>query len=395
MPRCTFRSASLLVGLGVGMVAACGTDTEPRPRPLQRESAITDGTEDSGHPEVGRLLIDVSGTTAQDTCTAFLIGPQAVLTAAHCLDNSVTNLFQLDGKVHDVTKVIPHGSWDKAVSPYKHDIGLVLLKSPLGVATPAYGTLAPTAGMAVLLVGVGRTAETAQDSGTKRVASNTVENVGTGYFTITGTGSGAGNICLGDSGGPVYDKASGAALGVISAEESPLCTGARSYHVAIKDYLSWIGSQLSPGDTTAPTVTINGPADGATVATSVMLDVSATDDVGVVSVEAQVDGASVSTLTQAPYQFALTLSPGAHTLEAVARDAAGHSGSAQVSVTAVSGPLPDGAATADGGSDALGGDADPDRPRGQDGCAVSGQGAPPWPSVLLLVILLVRRRRLS
>lgn len=390
MPRRTLcSSAGLLVALGVGMVLGCSPDGR-HIEPGAARVAITDGTEDSAHPEVGLLLIDASGGTAQNTCTAFLIEKQAVLTAAHCLDGSVNNLFELDGKLNQVTQVIPHGSWDPSVSKYEHDIGLALLQDPVsGVAIPSYGTVTPAAGMEVTLVGFGRTAETLKDSGKKRVAANTIEAVSTGYFTVVGTGGGEGNICHGDSGGPVYNK-TGVALGVISADQSPYCLGTKSYHVTIEDYLAWIAGKLSPTDTTAPKVTITGPTDGATVATSVLLEATVTDNVAVASVEALVDDAAVDKVTAAPYRFSLTLSPGVHVLKVVALDPAGNSAEDQISVTATAGPVPDGGfADSEVGGDGL----DPDRPRGVDGCAVMGSGGGGWPVLLPVALLLLRRRR--
>lgn len=207
---------------------------------VPREFPITDGVVDTGHPNVGLLLIDAQGGVAKSICTATLVGKKTVLTAAHCCKPSVNILFQLGTKVHQVTKVIPHPSW---TSLYKHDIGLAILKDPLTVGPAEAGTVSPTAGMKITLVGFGRTATNVKDSGKKRKASNTIAGVSSGYFTVTGSGSGVGNTCTGDSGGPVFTLVGGKEkmVGVISSSEQTC--GVKSWHVTIKTYLSWLKSK--------------------------------------------------------------------------------------------------------------------------------------------------------
>jgi len=95
------------------------------------------------------------------------------------------------------------------------------------------------------------------------------------------------------------------------------------------------------GDTTPPTVSITAPADGATVAGTVTVSASATDNVGVVGVQFKLDGVNLGAeITKAPYTLAWitsTASQGKHTLTAVARDAAGNTAtSSSVTVTVTS-----------------------------------------------------------
>ena len=83
-----------------------------------------------------------------------------------------------------------------------------------------------------------------------------------------------------------------------------------------------------PPDTTAPTVTLANPADGATITGTITLAASASDAVGVAGVQFTLDGAPVGAeFAVAPYEMfwnSATVANGTHVLSAVARDAAGN-----------------------------------------------------------------------
>lgn len=89
-------------------------------------------------------------------------------------------------------------------------------------------------------------------------------------------------------------------------------------------------------DVVAPTTSITAPTDGASVNSgTVPVNATASDNVGVTSVDLVVDGNTVATDTTAPYTFNWTALDGSHTLHTVAHDAAGNSGtSTDVHVTA-------------------------------------------------------------
>jgi hypothetical protein len=101
-----------------------------------------------------------------------------------------------------------------------------------------------------------------------------------------------------------------------------------------------------PGDQTPPAVTIQSPAQGATVSGPTTVSASASDNVGVTRVRFFVDstqllGDDVST----PYSAAWdtrTATNGAHTLTATAFDAAGNSASSSITVTVANGTTPPG-----------------------------------------------------
>ena len=92
------------------------------------------------------------------------------------------------------------------------------------------------------------------------------------------------------------------------------------------------------GDTTPPTVSISAPASGATVSGTTTLSASASDNVGVSSVQFKLDGANLGSAdTTSPYSFSwdtTAVGNGSHTLTAVATDTSNNTAtSTSVSVT--------------------------------------------------------------
>lgn len=100
---------------------------------------------------------------------------------------------------------------------------------------------------------------------------------------------------------------------------------------------SQLGPYNSP-DTASPTVSVTTPTSGSTVGGTVNLSATASDNVGIASVQFKVDGQNYgSQLTTAPYTVKLDttkLTDGTHTITAVANDTAGNStNSSSVGVT--------------------------------------------------------------
>lgn len=96
------------------------------------------------------------------------------------------------------------------------------------------------------------------------------------------------------------------------------------------------GGAPPPADTTAPTVSITSPANGATVSGTVPVQVSASDASAVASITLMADGTSLGTVSVSSYTFSwntLGWANGTHTLTASAVDTAGNQGSTQISVT--------------------------------------------------------------
>jgi hypothetical protein len=105
-------------------------------------------------------------------------------------------------------------------------------------------------------------------------------------------------------------------------------------------YNLFIAEIRGPGtpDTTLPTVSITAPGNNATVGGTVTVSATASDNVAVVGVQFKVDGANLgSEDTTSPYSASWNttslLDGSQHVLTAVARDAAGNSAPAAVTVT--------------------------------------------------------------
>jgi secreted trypsin-like serine protease len=229
-PLC-FALLAVLVGCGA-------SDTEPD----AIEQGITDGQSHSGHPSVGWLAI---GST--DYCTATLVGKRTLLTVAHCIVTGDQQNVNVGGVAYvaSTAKVQMHPSYD----PVNHDndIALIALDQEPPIAPSVISRSAVSPGVQVTLVGFGSTAESAQDWGVKRMASNTVREVASTTFTIEGTGGGLGNTCYGDSGGPVFAVYGGkeVQIGVSLGGASPC--GTKSVATRVDAFAAWL-TTASGGD---------------------------------------------------------------------------------------------------------------------------------------------------
>jgi hypothetical protein len=93
---------------------------------------------------------------------------------------------------------------------------------------------------------------------------------------------------------------------------------------------------LPPADTTAPSVSITSPSNGATVSGTISVTSSASDNVGVSSVSLTVDGTAVGSDNSSPYSFSVNTASygnGTHNLVVTATDTAGNHSASTVTVT--------------------------------------------------------------
>lgn len=311
------------------------------------QSAITDGSEYSGHPAIGLLVTDIGGGYIS-LCTGTLIGSKTVLTAAHCVDgvkslNKMTFHTNADlpnskwGQQYSLASTVIHPDYGQLnTGAAINDIALLKLKTAPPVSPLPIAVRAPAAAGAITLIGYGNLT-TNSGSGVKRIATNVIEVIDSMDYRISGTGNGTGNFCFGDSGGPTLanyggtDYQVGIHSYVIDIAEPVQC-GKYGVDMRVDVYAQWIkdsaGETVSAEnfiDTQAPTVSITSPANGATVDTHVDVTVQASDDNSLASLELAVNGQWLYSSTDSAHTFSLIFGYGeTATLQARATDSAGN-----------------------------------------------------------------------
>jgi V8-like Glu-specific endopeptidase len=198
------RWAAVLVVI-VG--AACARPAED---PTARRLPIVGGSVDTGDPAV--VAITYFG---QDFCTGTLVAPRVVVTAAHCLDETLTggvpftdfDVFfgtetDAGGVSIHVSGGMLHPGWD--ADSLDNDIGVLALELPAPAEPVKMNRTAfhdGFVGRPLRIVGFGVTSATSTESGTKRQATSEVTSYDADDFHYGGT---PGQTCFGDSGGPGF-----------------------------------------------------------------------------------------------------------------------------------------------------------------------------------------------
>ncbi|MBM3261283.1 hypothetical protein FJY93_02590, partial [Candidatus Kaiserbacteria bacterium] len=147
-----------------------------------------------------------------------------------------------------------------------------------------------------------------------------------------------------DVNGTVHLKKHTSAPATCSASLKGTIAYAGSGRICVCNGSSWVfdynasACSWSAGDTTPPTVSITAPSNGATVAGTIAVNATASDNIGVAGVQFKLDGANLGAEdTTSPYSVSYNTTStanGSHTLTAVARDAAGNTTtSSPISVT--------------------------------------------------------------
>jgi len=204
--------------------------------------ALVGGELDTAHKNVGAIIVDVSSDPENPVmarlCTATLIHPWVLVTAAHCYGmyekfndfdyDKVWISFDPDPLSHeetylDVQVIIPHPDYG-GFSVARHDVALVILEEPvpndLGItfqALPDEGFMDDVIGslngkeergMQMIIVGYGATELWPQPvlypDAFRWVGTVTYMNLLSLEIVTSNDGPDNVTICYGDSGGPIF-----------------------------------------------------------------------------------------------------------------------------------------------------------------------------------------------
>jgi V8-like Glu-specific endopeptidase len=212
-------AALLLAALAAGATACAEPVDEAR-------AAIVGGTPTTGDPAVVMLVSYPADLSTFDACTASLIAPDVLLTAAHCLDpathagytwgvftgpdaSAYPTAKLLVPQLLPVKETVVHPDYDPQ-APFHADLGVAVLEAPLATTPLAVNRQplqASLAGAAARIVGYGQTKYGTLNE-LKHEAATVVVSVDADD-TIT-VGDGMHRSCVGDSGGPALVKVGGA-----------------------------------------------------------------------------------------------------------------------------------------------------------------------------------------
>ncbi|MEO7330950.1 MAG: trypsin-like serine protease [Minicystis sp.] len=258
----------------VGLTLAGCSSSEPLG---EAATPIIGGTVDQGDPAIVLLVSIPPDHSFFDTCTASLIAPTVLLTAAHCLDpkthagyafgvfsgadaSAYPTAAALGPQLLAVKSVHMHPDYDDA-PPFHADLGVALLEEALEVTPLPIARSAPApaiVGGPARIVGYGQT-KYGEYNAVKHEASTVVAAIGDEDTIVVGDGERRG--CVGDSGGPALVKVDGVEqiVGVDSYTETTGCLEPAHYRRA-DVYASFL-------DTYAPPPVVDAGVDASSGAT--------------------------------------------------------------------------------------------------------------------------------
>jgi V8-like Glu-specific endopeptidase len=168
-----------------------------------QQSPIVNGTKATAYPEAALIDFGSNGQISY-ACSGALIAPRVVLTAGHCIEGTdwyVTLPFSGNQKSHGKGVLLDYKPGGQSVDPNAHDVGLIILDTPLSIASwPLVATAAvpnATKGQNIGRIDNGTFSNTALFIGAP-ISLSDAKSSGFPYDYITDQ-----IIQPGDSGGPV------------------------------------------------------------------------------------------------------------------------------------------------------------------------------------------------
>jgi trypsin len=213
--------------------------------------AITGGTLDGdAHPAVALLLAD-RGNGPEPDCSAALVAPKLLVTAAHCASGPVTDRVWVtfDSRYAPGSALLPgtlhpDPAWSPAAKD-THDLAVVVLDEPAPVtplALPPAGLLEKPAlkGTELVSVGYGYADRSFDFDGYRRVSTASFTSLKPTELKLSQK---PGGVCFGDSGGP---RLSGSTVVAVTSTGNRNCTGqSLSYRLDTPSALAFVARYAS------------------------------------------------------------------------------------------------------------------------------------------------------
>ncbi len=206
-----FRASAVLVAPLFAVRAALAIVGPSEPDPADADRVVT---------------VLTRGPEGSSYCSGVVIGPDAVLTAAHCVRTAKdTAILLRDGsgapRLAEVAEVTRHPEYRAdavAARRVSVDAAVLRLKEPLGppFRAVALAETAPQVGDAVILAGFGQTRAGDPKSGgaLRRIALTVRAPLSRVLLWLDG--GGAAGACSGDSGAPVFSADGRALLAIVA-----------------------------------------------------------------------------------------------------------------------------------------------------------------------------------